>query len=308
MSTITKKIKKVNINVVTAVILGLVIIALSSVFFIEGFATDETINEEYSVVSVSEPKICESTFNIVTEAAYTPENAYENLEVTTGEPVEIVEILEEDTFREAVIDLDIPEWTEDERAWIIHCKKGDRVDSKTINKADVRVIEPKYIDEGKLVIKSAAEAMCLDIRTKSNWTADDFYNMLNEEMYNLVPLAIQMEKELGVNALYTIAVGANETGWGRHMVGKNNYFNWTHDGVYHFKYDSVNEFNEYSIERYEKYYTDESFFSKKLGFTPEFITPEVVNVKYAINPGGGTNWNWSNTVTQIMCDLSYKMA
>ena len=308
MSQITKKIKKVNTSILTATLLGLVIIGLVSVFFIEGFASSETTEtEDIYVVSISEPKIANrETFEIVGAAAYAADAAFE---IEAGEPVEIFEECEAEVVEESVtIDLDIPEWTEDERAWIIHCKKGDRVDSKTIERADVRVIEPKYNEDGKLVVKSAAEAMCLDIRTKSNWTADDFYGMLNEEMYNLVPLAIQMEKELGVNALYTIAVGANETGWGRHMAGKNNYFNWTNDGVYHFNYDNVDEFNEYSIERYKKYYTDEAFFSKKLGFTPEFITPEVVNVKYALHSGGGTNWNWSNTVTQIMCDLSYKMA
>ena len=85
------------------------------------------------------------------------------------------------------------------------------VQTKTLTNEDVYSVKPIYNEQNKMVINSRSEAMCLDIRNKSNWTADDFYKVLNEEMYDLVPVAIKMEDELGVNAIYIIAVGANET-------------------------------------------------------------------------------------------------
>lgn len=186
---------------------------------------------------------------------------------------------------------------------IINSKVDSFVTIKTLNETDVIKVEPVYDENNKLFISSRAEAMCLDIRTKSNWTANDFYEILNPEMYDLVPVAIRLEDEVGVNALYIIAVGANETGWGKHMAGDYNYFNWTNDAIYHFDFKSIEDFADFSVNTYKQYYTHESFYKSKLGFIPEYITPEVVNVKYALNNDNTTNWQWSNVVSEIMSDL-----
>ena len=186
-------------------------------------------------------------------------------------------------------------------------KRNKFVDSKTLTKNDIYCIEPEYTEDNKMIIRSRAEAMCLDTREISNWTADDFYKVVNEEMYNLVPVAIQMEKELGVNAIYIMAIGINETGWGKHMAGRNNYFNWTNDGIRHFNYDDANEFAADTIERYGKYYTSEEYFTKSVGFEPECLTLEVVNTKYAVHLGGGTNWDWSNVIAEVMAMLSTRL-
>lgn len=192
------------------------------------------------------------------------------------------------------------------RESIISSKKDCFKLNKTLKESDIKVVEPHYNSDNKLVIGSRAEAVCLDIRTRSNWTEDDFYTVLNDEMKELVPTAIRLENELGVNALYIIAVGANETGWGKYMAGNHNYFNWTNDAIYHFDFDNAQSFSDFSVKTYNKYYIHEDFYSGKLGFTPKHITPEVVNVKYALNPNGKTNWQWTNTVCDIMGELSAK--
>lgn len=194
--------------------------------------------------------------------------------------------------------------TNDNRSDVIESKVGSFTTNKSLSNSDIKQVEPVYSEDGKLLIDSRAEAICLDIRTVSNWTADDFYSILNSEMHSLVPVAIEMEKQLGINAVYIIAVGANETGWGKYMAGNNNYFNWTNDGIDHFDFNSIEEFADFSIDTYRDYYVHEDFYSGKLGFVPSCITPEVVNTKYALNSDGTTNWQWSNTVCDIMSSLS----
>lgn len=194
--------------------------------------------------------------------------------------------------------------TNDNRSDVIESKVGSFTTNKSLSNSDIKQVEPVYDVDGKLLIDSRAEAICLDIRTVSNWTADDFYSILNSEMHSLVPVAIEMERQLGINAVYIIAVGANETGWGKYMAGNNNYFNWTNDGIDHFDFNSIEEFADFSIDTYRDYYVHEDFYNGKLGFVPSCITPEVVNTKYALNSDGTTNWQWSNTVCDIMSSLS----
>lgn len=205
------------------------------------------------------------------------------------------------------LNITLVQYSQGSREDIIKSKVNAFVTSKTLSAADIKSVEPRYDSQGKMFIGSRAEAMCLDIRNRSYWTADDFYSILKEDMYDLVPVAIKMEEELGINALYIIAVGANETGWGRYMAGDYNYFNWTNNGINHFDFDSIESFTEFSLKTYENHYVHEDFYSGKLGFIPEHITPEVVNVKYAINLGGGTNWQWSNVVCDIMRTLCSRL-
>lgn len=114
-----------------------------------------------------------------------------------------------------------------------------------------------------------------------------------------------MERQLGINAVYIIAVGANETGWGKYMAGNNNYFNWTNDGIDHFDFNSIEEFADFSIDTYQRLLCTRGFLQWKGGFCSQScITPEVVNTKYALNNDGTTNWQWSNTVCDIMSSLS----
>ena len=230
---------------------------------------------------------------------------YELVILDAEEAIDVAEV--DDTVSE-VDNEDTYYFTVNEnRDKFVEQKVNKFVQTKTLTSEDVYSVEPIYNEQNKMVINSRSEAMCLDIRNKSNWTADDFYKVLNEEMYDLVPVAIKMEDELGVNAIYIIAVGANETGWGKHLVGRYNYFNWTFDGINHFNFNSIDDFAKSSIERYSKYYMNESDYANKLGFTPNCITTEVINTKYAIHLSGGTNWQWSNVVSEIMSMLSARL-
>ena len=193
---------------------------------------------------------------------------------------------------------------EQQQADTINDKKDAFVDQKVLREGDINLINPSYCSKNKMIVSSKEEAMLLDIRHRSNWTAQDFYKIVNEEMYGLVDVAISLEEAVGVNAIYTVAVGAAETGWGKHMAGRYNYFNWTNDAINHFNFETLSEFEQFSISAYSKNYIHESFYASKLGFTPMGITPEVVNVRYAINTNGTVNWNWSNKVCEIMNRLS----
>lgn len=154
-----------------------------------------------------------------------------------------------------------------------------------------------YDDYGKLVVGSYDVAANLDIRTKSNWTVEDFQIVCrNPEIQALLPVAVRIEQETGTNALYLVSVAICETGWGKHMAGSYNYFNWSSHGVQSFA--SIDAFADYSVDRYASKYTKESTYGTSL------ITPRVVNRIYAINGDGSVNWNWSEHVCSMMAQLS----
>lgn len=154
-----------------------------------------------------------------------------------------------------------------------------------------------YDDYGKLIVDSYETAAGLDIRTKSNWTLEDFQLVCsNSEIQDLLPVALRIEEETGTNALYLVSVAICETGWGKHMAGSYNYFNWSSHGVQSFS--SIEDFADYSVDRYASKYTKESTYGVSL------ITPRVVNKIYAINGDGSVNWNWSEHVCSMMAQLS----
>lgn len=155
-----------------------------------------------------------------------------------------------------------------------------------------------YDDYGKLIVSNYDKAASLDIRTESNWTLDDFKLVCkNKEIQSLLPVALRIEKEAGVNALYLVSVAICETGWGKHMAGSYNYFNWSSRGVQSF--GSIDAFSDYSVDRYKSKYTKTSTYG---GVST--ITPRVVNKIYAINGDGSVNWRWSDHVCSMMVQLS----
>lgn len=179
----------------------------------------------------------------------------------------------------------------------------EAIEEQEEQKEEKEALQEK-VEKPKMVIKTSKEARDIDITTPSNWTADDFELIVNKEIKPLIPVAIRMEEELGVNALYLMAVGINETGWGRKMSGRYNYFNWSNDGRRYFGFDSMQHFSDFSTQRYRESYTRPEYYTKKLGKTPDKITIEVVNVIYAVNHDGSTNWQWTKTVSDVMRLLS----
>ncbi len=162
--------------------------------------------------------------------------------------------------------------------------------------------EEKAREGSKMVISSESEARKLDIRSKSNWSASDFDKVLPARLKCVIPVALRLEKELGINALYTISVAANETGWGQKLAGQNNYFNWSSDGIKSFDFDSIQSFSDYSVKGYKKF-LNTSFYADTVGNTDR-ISVETVNTKYAINRDGSINWEWTRVVASIMKRLS----
>lgn len=169
--------------------------------------------------------------------------------------------------------------------------------------------QPKYDAASKLVISSMSEAYELDIRTPSNWEREDFIAIVNEELYPLVDKAVKMEKLTGINAVYLVAVGCIETDYGRQLVGKHNYFNWSTDGVYHYNFENMDEFYRYSMYKYMSNYTDDEFYRTYediVGEYPETINIKVVNTAYAHYGNGRINWLWSEVLGEVMATLSSK--
>ena len=165
-------------------------------------------------------------------------------------------------------------------------------------------ITAKEKSSRKMVVQSQSVARGMDIRTASNWEASDFEAVVPNEVKDLIPVAIRMEKELGISSLYLVCVGINETGWGKRMSGKHNFFNWTNDGINHFSFNSMDSFAEFSIKSYKASYLNPEFYTERLGYTPDKITMESVNVRYAVNMDGSVNWKWTATVSQLMKKLS----
>lgn len=170
-------------------------------------------------------------------------------------------------------------------------------DNEEKHKAKIEVKE-----ESKTVIRTKSDASNIDIRTKSNWSASDFEKVVPDKLKCIIPVVMRIEDELGINALYLMSVAANETGWGAKLAGRNNYFNWSNDGIKSFDFNSVEEFSDYSVKSYKKY-LNTSFYKDTVGNVDE-ITVETVNTRYAINLDGSVNWDWSKTVISIMEKLS----
>lgn len=156
--------------------------------------------------------------------------------------------------------------------------------------------------------KPYTDVKTFDIRTPSNWEVDDFKAVINKELYPLIEPAIRIEEELGINAVYLIAVGATETLWGKELAGKHNYFNWSTDGKYYYNFENIASFSDYSLKRYRDSFSQTSFYAKEDKITKEMITPQyitipVVNSKYAINGDKTINTAWGNLVCELLDSL-----
>ncbi|MEM4385921.1 MAG: glucosaminidase domain-containing protein [Candidatus Anstonellales archaeon] len=166
-----------------------------------------------------------------------------------------------------------------------------------------RLVASRGANVIKLSVNSYEEGSKLDIRVKSNWEYNDFKAVVNEEMYPLIPVVIKMEKEVGVNALYLMAVAINETGWGKKFSGKNNYFNWTPDAKRYYNFDDMNELYEFSARQYKNKYLKYDFYDIK----QDRISIELVNTRYAILEDGTPNKEWADTVIKVMVMLSKRL-
>lgn len=167
-------------------------------------------------------------------------------------------------------------------------------------------VSPYYDEDGKLVVKDEKQAKSLDIRVPCNWDYEDFKVAIKPSLYPLIPVVMQIEDETGINALYLISSAAAETGWGTQFAGKNNYFNWSTNGINYYDFETLEEFTEYSSDRYGKSYCDPDFYVPFIdGNTkPDVITPSVVNMAYAKYKDGSINWRWSKEICAIMAGIS----
>lgn len=178
--------------------------------------------------------------------------------------------------------------------------------SERIEEVERNSIQSNLESFEKVVIASVKEAREYEIWTRSYWTKEDFEAIIPDTLKGMIPVALEMEEEIGVSAIYLLAVAANETGWGRYMAGRYNYYNWSNDGRKYFDFSSLEEFKEFSIGAYLRGYSEPEHFKKSYGRVPDKITVEVVNTKYAPHLSGGTNWIWTDTVSKIMKSLSDK--
>ena len=129
------------------------------------------------------------------------------------------------------------------------------------------------------------------VNTTSGLTELDVYNLLNEKAPNMASIAsdvIAIERDYGINALFTIAVASHESGWGKSDLAtyNNNLFGLkdsVNGGWYSFnsKSESVYLFARSIVNIY---------------FPNGLVTPSDINDVYC--PGDGDYW--SSQVTAIM--------
>ena len=71
-----------------------------------------------------------------------------------------------------------------------------------------------------------SEAAEMDLRTPSDFTADELRNGLKKDLVDLAEDFVAAEERYGVNAVFLAALAAFESGWGRHCFRENNIFGW----------------------------------------------------------------------------------
>ena len=69
-----------------------------------------------------------------------------------------------------------------------------------------------------------SEAAEMDLRTPSDFTADELRNGLKKDLADLAEDFVAAEERYGVNAVFLAALAAFESGWGRHCFRENNIF------------------------------------------------------------------------------------
>lgn len=129
------------------------------------------------------------------------------------------------------------------------------------------------------------------VNSSSGLSELDIYNLLREKAPNMAHVAsdvIQIERDYGINALFTISVASHESGWARSELAtyNNNIFglkNSRRGGWYSFsdKSESVYLFAKSIYEIY---------------FSNGLVTPESINEVYCPNDNG----YWSTQVESIM--------
>lgn len=165
-------------------------------------------------------------------------------------------------------------------------------------------------EEEKVLFASIQEAMELDIRTPSNWSQEELEQVVGPHLQDLVPMALEIEEETGVNAVYLLSVAATETLWGKELAGENNYFNWSTTGEVYYPFETVDELGEYTMRQYKNKYTNPDFYMERvegLAETPEVIDISLVNRVYAKNNDGSCNTQWKKVLAEVMVIMSNRL-
>jgi hypothetical protein len=146
------------------------------------------------------------------------------------------------------------------------------------------------------------KARNLDIRSVSNVTVEELQSTLPEELWYLAEAAVLMEQRGAGNAIFFMSVMVTEVGWEISLSGSHNYFNWSTDGEYYYDFSSLEEFTEFSIEKFLDNWTDPDFYG--MDYEVNRITPAIVNTKYALWDDGSVNTKWENLLCKIMVQIS----
>lgn len=139
-----------------------------------------------------------------------------------------------------------------------------------------------------------------DVTEISNVSLEELNNKLkNTEFEGLAYMFIKAEQEFKVNALFLVGLTANESGWGtsRLAQGKNNLTGF--QAYNHDPYNSAKHFDSWEDCIMQ---TAEYIRNNYLNIDGNYyngLGVRDINIRYAINDDGSTNYTWSNTIINI---------
>lgn len=145
-----------------------------------------------------------------------------------------------------------------------------------------------------------------DIRKASNVTAEQLqFALKGTALEECVGAYIASEKEVGINALFMVALTANESAWGLSKIAqdKNNLtglraYNkdpYTYSKAFETPSDSI----KYTANHIaNKYLVENGPYHNGYGIKD-------INIRYAVNDDGSVNENWSKTIIRIINELQH---
>ena len=129
------------------------------------------------------------------------------------------------------------------------------------------------------------------VKSSSGLTELDIYNILNEKAPNMASIAsdvIDIERDYGINALFTISVASHESGWAKSELAMYN------NNIFGLKDSANGGWYSFSSKSESAYLFARSIVN--IYFSNGLYTPWDINEVYCPGDGG----YWSGEVTKIM--------
>lgn len=146
-----------------------------------------------------------------------------------------------------------------------------------------------------------------DLRVHSDITVEQLTKLLQgTQLENLAQDFINAQNIYGINAIFLTSLAANESGWGTSWLA-NNKNNLTGYQAYPGREKDARYFETKadSIMRTAQLISED--YLNPNGKYHNGFSIESVNMKYCLYGDGSVNYNWTNTIKEIMYDLTTRL-